>query len=71
MLVDQVENAAFSGTTITNQNLKTFTEFEVKNPASIPRKIRKGYFGHLLLNIRPRTNDAASDAHYLVLTFTP
>ena len=60
-LVDKIENSAFTGTTITNTNLETFTEFEIENPVTFNEGIRKGYFGHLLLNIKPRTNSAVSD----------
>ena len=58
VLVDQVEDAVFSGTTITNTNLKTLTNLNVNNPVPLPHKIKKGYFGDLLLNIKPRLNDA-------------
>jgi hypothetical protein len=69
-IVDQVVNRALNSGAITNTNLATLSGFTVNNPFSYSNKIKKGYFGDLILNFQPRLTSSVTNGYYMIITLT-
>lgn len=70
--VDQVLNAPFTPSSITNTNLQTMTTLDFSKSYEFIKPIKKGYFGDLVLLYDPGMSQASTNtAATMILTLTP